>query len=158
MLGKFEISFAPAARGKARVGVQFDIDADGLLSVLARDIATGRDTKVKMQSAVEVSDEAVEKMLSDSLDHAFEDMDERAFAEACLKADEMLPAVETALQRLGGEVAPEERKTIAGLVRQILVAKETRSLSNLRTALNELDRITEPLAARLVEAIMQGRL
>jgi len=157
-LGKFEISFAPAARGKARVGVQFEIDADGLLSVLARDIATGRDTKVKMQSAVEVSDEAVEKMLSDSLEHAFEDMDERAFTEACLKADEMLPAVETALQRLRGEVAPEERETIAGLVHQILEAKEMRSLSNLRTALNELDRITEPLAARLVEAIMQGRL
>jgi molecular chaperone DnaK len=97
-------------------------------------------------------------MLSDSLEHAFEDMDERAFTEACLKADEMLPAVETALQRLRGEAAPEERKTIAGLVRQILEAKETRSLSNLRTALNELDRITEPLAARLVEAIMQGRL
>jgi molecular chaperone DnaK len=157
-LGEFEIPFAPAARGKARVGVQFEIDADGLLSVLARDIATGRDTKVKIQSAVEVSDEAVDKMLSDSLEHAFEDMDERAFAEACLKADEMLPAVETALQRLCDEIAPQERETIAGLVRQILEAKEKRSLTNLRTALNELDRITEPLAARLVEAIMQERL
>ncbi len=157
-LGEFEIPFAPAVRGQARVGVQFEIDADGLLSVLARDIATGRDTKVKMESAVEVSDEAVEKMLSDSLDHAFEDMDERAFAEASLKADEMLPAVETALQRLGGEVASEERDKISGLVRQVREAKEMRSLSNLRTALNELDKITEPLAARLLEGIMQGRL
>ena len=157
-LGEFEIPFAPAVRGRARVGVQFEIDADGLLSVLARDIATGRDTKVKMESAVEVSDEAVEKMLSDSLDHAFEDMDERAFAEASLKADEMLPAVETALQRLGGEVAPQERKKIAGLVRQVAEAREMRSLSNLRTALNELDKTTEPLAARLLEGIMQGRL
>jgi molecular chaperone DnaK len=157
-LGEFEIPFAPAVRGQARVGVQFEIDADGLLSVLARDIATGRDTKVKMESAVEVSDEAVEKMLSDSLDHAFEDMDERAFAEASLKADEMLPAVETALQRLGGEVAPQERQKIAGLVRQVAEAKEMRSLSNLRTALNELDKTTEPLAARLLEGIMQGRL
>ena len=157
-LGEFEIPFAPAARGQARVGVQFEIDADGLLSVLARDIATGRDSKVKMQSAVEVSDEAVEKMLSDSLEHAFEDMDERAFTEASLKADEMLPALETALQRLGGEVAPEERDKISGLVRQVLEAKEMRSLSNLRTGLSELDRITEPLAARLVEGIMQGRL
>jgi molecular chaperone DnaK len=157
-LGEFKIPFAPAARGQARVGVQFEIDADGLLSVLARDTATGRDTKVKMQSAVEVSDEAVEKMLSDSLEHAFEDMDERAFAEACLKADEMLPAVETALQRLGAEVSPQEREKISGLVRQVIEAKHTRSLSNLRTALNELDETTEPLAARLVEGIMQGRL
>ena len=157
-LGEFEIPFAPAVRGQARVGVQFEIDADGLLSVLARDIATGRDTKVKMESAVEVSDEAVEKMLSDSLDHAFEDMDERAFTEACLKADEMLPAVETALRRLGDEVAPHEREKIAGLVRQVAEAREMRLLSNLRTALNELDKTTEPLAARLLEGIMQGRL
>ena len=108
------------------MGVQFEIDADGLLSVLARDIATGRDTKVKMQSAVEVSDEAVEKMLSDSLEHAFDDMDERAFAEACLKADEMLPAVETALRRLGDEVAPHEREKISGLVRQVSEARGMR--------------------------------
>jgi molecular chaperone DnaK len=157
-LGEFEIPFAPAPRGQARVGVQFEIDADGLLSVLARDVATGRDTQVKIQSAIEVSDEAVEKMLSDSLEHAFEDMDERVFTEACLKADEMLPAVETALRRLGEEVAPQQREKISGLVRQILEAKESHSLSNLRKALNELDEITEPLAARLVEGIMQGRL
>ncbi|HEY5770303.1 MAG TPA: Hsp70 family protein [Terrimicrobium sp.] len=157
-LGEFEIPFVPAARGRARVGVQFEIDADGLLSVLARDTATGQDTKVKMQSAVEVSDEAVEQMLSDSLNHAFEDMDERAFTEACLKAEEMLPAVETALQRLGGEVAPQEREKIAGLVRQVLEAKDTRSLSSLRAVLDELDKTTEPLAARIVEGVMQGRL
>ncbi|MFZ0708758.1 MAG: Hsp70 family protein [Terrimicrobiaceae bacterium] len=157
-LGEFEIPFTPAARGRARVGVQFEIDADGLLNVLARDTATGRDTKVKIQSAVEVSDEAVEKMLSDSLEHAFEDMDERAFAEACLKADEMLPAVETALQRLGAEVEPQEREKISGLVLQVIEARQMRSLASLKMALNELDEATEPLAARLVEGIMQGRL
>jgi molecular chaperone DnaK len=157
-LGEFEIPFASAPRGQARVGVQFEIDADGLLSVLARDVATGSDTKVQMQSAVEVSDEAVEKMLSDSLEHAFEDMDERAFTEACLKADEMLPAVETALRRLGGEIAPEDREKISQLVRQVIEAREIHSLSNLKTALSELDKITEPLAARLIEEIMQRRL
>jgi molecular chaperone DnaK len=156
-LGEFEIPFAPAPRGQARVGVQFEIDADGLLSVLARDIATGRDTKVSMHSAVEVSDEAVEKMLADSLEHAFEDMDERAFAEASLKADEMLPAVDTALQRLGGEVGPDEREKISRLVAEIVEARETHSLSKLRNALSELDKATEPLAARLLEEIIEGR-
>lgn len=156
-LGEFEIPFAPAPRGQARVGVQFEIDANGLLSVLARDTATGRDTKVSMHSAVEVSDEAVEKMLADSLEHAFEDMDARAFAEACLKADEMLPAVEAALQRLGQEVAPEVREEILNLVEQIVEAKGARSLSKLRDALSKLDKLTEPLAARLLEGIIEGR-
>ncbi len=157
-LGEFEIPFVPARRGQARVGVQFEIDADGLLSVLARDVVTGTDTKVKIQSAIEVSDEAVEKMLADSLEHAFEDMDQRAFAEACLKADEMLPAVETALQRLGSEIGPDERKTISAMVRQMLKARESGSLLDLRNALNELEQITEPMAVRLVEVIMQRKL
>jgi molecular chaperone DnaK len=156
-LGEFEIPFTLAPRGQARVGVQFEIDADGLLSVLARDIATGRDTKIRMESAVEVSDEAVEQMLADSLEHAFEDMNERAFAEACLKADEMLPAVEIALQRLGNEVADEERRKISALVARITEAREAHVLSDLRNTLSELDKTTEPLAARLVEAMMQDR-
>jgi molecular chaperone DnaK len=155
-LGEFEIPFTPAPRGRARVGVQFEIDANGLLSVLARDIATGRDTKVSMKSAVEVSDEAVEKMLADSLDHAFDDMNERAFAEACLKADEMLPAVKTALQRLGDEVTEEQRQEILTLVARVHQTRAAHSLENLRNTLSDLDKVTEPLAARLVEAILKG--
>jgi molecular chaperone DnaK len=155
-LGEFEIPFTPAPRGQARVGVQFEIDANGLLSVLARDIATGQDTKVSMKSAVEVSDEAVEKMLADSLEHAFDDMNERAFTEACLKADEMLPAVETALKRLHDVVTKEERQEIFNLVARIHEARAAHSLEKLRNSLSELDRVTEPLAARLVEAILEG--
>ncbi len=157
-LGEFEIPFTPAARGQARVGVQFEIDASGLLHVLVRDVATAADTKVEIVSAVEVTDEAVEKMLADSLEHAFEDMDDRQFAEACLKADEMLPAVEAALAQLGGEAAPEECEAIAAAVEKVRRAKEVRSLQKLKSALNELDKLTEPLAARLVEAVMEGRL
>jgi molecular chaperone DnaK len=156
-LGEFEIPFTPAPRGQARVGVQFEIDANGLLSVLARDIAAACDTRVSMKSAVEVSDAAVEKMLADSLEHAFEDMNERAFAEACLKADEMLPAVETAFERLGNQITEEQRQEIVTLVAQIHEARADHSLEKLRNGLSELDKVTEPLAAQLLEAILQGR-
>ena len=150
-LGEFDLPFVPAPRGQARVGVQFELDANGLLHVLARDVATGLDTRVEIRSAVEVSDEAVEKMLADSLEHAFEDMDDRQFAEACVKADEMLPAVDTALQLL--EVNPAEREVIEGLVKKVERAKEARSLQKLKSALNELDKETEPLAVRLIEKL-----
>lgn len=155
-LGEFELAFTPAPRGQARVGVQFELDANGLLHVLARDVATGRDTKIAIESAVEVSDEAVEKMLADSLEHAFEDMDDRQFAEACLKADEMLPAVETALGRLGSDVSAEERGAIDGLVTKVRRAREARSLQKLKSALKDLDAATEPMAARLMEKLMAG--
>ncbi|HEU4679984.1 MAG TPA: Hsp70 family protein, partial [Terrimicrobiaceae bacterium] len=109
------------------------------------------------QSAVEVSDEVVEKMLADSLEHAFEDMDERALTEACLKADEMLPAVELALARLGDEVTPAVREEVSRLVAEIVEARAARSLARLKEALSKLDKLTEPLAARLLEGIIEGR-
>src|SRR6059058_3553649 len=69
-LGQFEIEFEPAPKGVPRVGVQFEIDANGILRVLARDTKTGRQKVVELTSAVDVSDEAVEKMLESSLQHA----------------------------------------------------------------------------------------
>ena len=153
-LGRMDVAFPPAPKGQARIGVQFELDANGILHVLARDTSTGLDTVINIQSAVEVSDEAVEKMLGDSLEHAFEDMDERIFTEAKLKADEMLPAVDSALEALGDEVPAEIRSAISDLVEKIRVALEARSTSDLKTLLRELDTITEPLATALLETTL----
>ena len=144
-LGRMDVAFPPAPKSQARVGVQFE------LHVLARDTKTGLDTVIDIQSAIEVSDEAVEKMLGDSLQHAFEDMDERIFTEAKLKADEMLPAVDSALDALGNDVPAEKRAAISGLVQKIRAALESRSTSDLKTLLRELDILTEPLATALLE-------
>jgi molecular chaperone DnaK len=150
-LGSMEVAFPPAPKGQARVGVQFELDANGILHVLARDTATGRDTLLDIQSAVEVSDEAVEKMLGDSLEHAFEDMDERIFTEARLKAEEMLPAIDSALAQLGDEVPAEVRTAISDLVEKTRAALESRSAPDLKAHLLALDTLTEPLAAILLE-------
>ena len=97
-LGDFNVAFSPAPKGQARVGVQFRIDENGILEVLARDVSTGTDTVVKLgNAAVNVDDEAVETMVSESVEHAFTDMAERVFTEAKLKAEELLPAVEAVL-------------------------------------------------------------
>jgi molecular chaperone DnaK len=157
-LGEMEVAFPPALKGQARVGVQFAIDADGILEVLARDTTTGKDMVLEIRSAVELSDEAVEKMLGDALDHAFEDMDERVFTEAKMKAEEILPAVEAALEALGGAVDGATRVQVLELsakARESLVAKNAAELKKLLT---ELDRVTEPLAAMLVERAMGGKV
>lgn len=153
-LGDFEIAFSPAPKGQARVGIQFEIDANGILHVLARDTATGKDVIKKMESAVDVSDEAVEKMLGDSLAHAFEDMDERVFTEARLKADEMLPAVESALKQLEVEIPEDERQKLQTLIANVQEAIHAHSTSQLKNALHALDEATQPLATRLVEKMI----
>ncbi len=152
-LGEFTVDFQPLPKGQARVGVQFEIDVNGILHVLARDTATGEDTHLALTSAIDVSDEAIEKMLADSLEHAFEDMDDRQFAEARLKAEEMLPAIETALASV--DVEPGELAAIREAEATVRLALEKRSLQKLKSSLARLDDATQSLAARLMEKLMQ---
>jgi molecular chaperone DnaK len=158
-LGQFDIPFSPMPKGQARVGVQFEIDADGILRVLARDIATGHQQVVQMQSAVDVSDEAVEKMLGDSLEHAFEDMNARVFAEARLKAEEMLPSVKLALEQVGAHLSGEEVRRIQQASTEVEAALAEGGAQRLKRATAELDDVTQRLATLLLEralAVPQG--
>jgi molecular chaperone DnaK len=154
MLGSFEIPFPPSQKGAARVGVQFSIDADGILQVLARDTATGIEKIVEIKSAVEVSDEAVEAMLAGSLEHAFEDMDARIFTEARLKAEEMLPAVESALEQLGSELSESEVLEIKKQSSEVISALASKETNRLKQALTALDHSTQTLATKLIERAM----
>jgi molecular chaperone DnaK len=155
-LGQFEIEFDSAPKGVARVGVQFEIDANGILHVLARDTKTGGERTLEINSAVDVSDEAVETMISESLDHAFEDMGERVWIEGKLKAEEMLAAVETAFARIGDAVDPGEKENILDAVRRLRDALKTNDVKRLQAANATLDDATQGLAAAVVEKAMQA--
>jgi molecular chaperone DnaK len=153
-LGSLDIPFPPSPKGVARVGVQFSLDADGILQVLARDTVAGAEKIVEIRSAVEVSDEAVEAMLAGSLEHAFEDMDARIFTEARLKAEEMLPAVEAALAQLGSELPETEIAEIRKQTTEVTAALATKETGRLKQALSALDQATQTLATRLMERAM----
>jgi molecular chaperone DnaK len=153
-LGSFDIPFPPSPKGVARVGVQFSLDADGILQVLARDTTTGTEKIVEIRSAVEVSDEAVEAMLAGSLEHAFEDMDARVFTEARLKAEEMLPAVKSALTQLGSELPESEILDIRQKALDVENALASKETARLKQALAALDHATQTLATRLMERAM----
>jgi molecular chaperone DnaK len=153
-LGSFELEFEPAPKGQARVGVQFEIDASGLLHVLARDTRTGLEQRVPMTSAIDVSDEAVEKMLEDSLEHAFEDVNDRIFIEAKMKSDELLPAVQKALAQVGAALDESERALIEERVTAVEQAIAARAAQPLKQASAALDEATQRLATLLLERAM----
>lgn len=156
-LGSFEVEFDPSPKGRARVGLQFRIDENGILEVLARDTHTGRDTVVNLDNAaVNVDDAAVEQMVGESVDHAFEDMAARIFTEARLKADELLPAIDAALAT--GLVEENERAEIESAAAAVRAAIETGAANPLKQAVQQLDRATEAVAARLVERAMDEAL
>ncbi len=156
-LGKFEIEFEPAPKGVARVGVQFEIDANGILHVLARDTKTGTEKIVEINSAVDVSDEAVEAMISESIEHAFDDMSERHWMETKLKAEEMLSAVGTAFAQLGDEIDATEKRKIEQAVEEVRGALAPHDVRKLQSANRALDDATQGLAAAIVEKAMQSR-
>ena len=156
-LGNFDINFQPAPKGQARVGVQFKIDENGILEVLARDIATGTDTVVTMgKTVVDVDDAAVEAMVGESVEHAFEDMAMRVFTEARLKAEELIPAVENALQQ--GLANDAEKSEIIIALDAVRNAMESGAANPLKAAAQRLDAATEAMAARIVEDAMSKAL
>ena len=156
-LGNFDVAMDSAPKGQARVGVQFKIDADGILEVLARDTSTGKDVVVKIEnSAVNVDDAAVEQMVGESVEFAFEDMSERIFTEAKMKADELLPAVEMILGL--GFVEETERAEIEDAVLKVKSAMAQGNANALKAAVKTLDEATEAAAARLVERAMEEAL
>jgi molecular chaperone DnaK len=158
-LGRVEVSFSPAPKGQARMGVQFAIDENGILEVLTRDVQTGEDTILEINSAaVDVNDEAVEKMVTESVDYAFDDMAERVFTEAKLKAEELLPSVDAGLSIVADEMDTEDLAEIQSAAIAVREALTGTDANKLKAAVQKLDKSTEHMAAILVEKAMEAAL
>jgi molecular chaperone DnaK len=163
-LGKFTIEFEAASRGVPRVGVQFEIDANGILHVLARDTKTGKEKIVEMKSAVDVNDSAVQKMVEESVEHAFDDLAARRWIEAKLKANETLTATKSALANCADEIEKDYRKKIESAACEVEIVLATENpdgsgdLKKLQTTITALDEITKPLADLLMDKAMEAML
>ncbi|HEY5296482.1 MAG TPA: Hsp70 family protein [Verrucomicrobiae bacterium] len=164
-LGKFTIDFESAPRGVPRVGVQFEIDANGILHVLARDVKTGKEKIVEMKSAVDVDDSAVQKMVEESVEHAFDDLAARRWIEAKLKANEILSATKKATTETADEIGKDYLQKIEVVVHEVeqILAEENSQngsgdLKKLQSAISVLDEMTKPLAEFLMDQAMEAML
>lgn len=160
-LGRIEVPFPAGAKGSARVGVQFSLDANGILQVLARDTATDIDQILEIQnSAVDVDDQRVEQMIAESVEYAFEDMNERIWTEARAKSEELLAAVKEALVLCTGLIGDDEVEKIKDQAKQVelVMNTEPHDARALKAANKLLDDGTQNLAVMLVEKAMEEAL
>src|SRR5438874_9729273 len=112
-LARFELhGIPPMVAGAARIRVSFDVDADGLLAVSAREQATGVEAAISVKPSYGLRDDEIARMLQDSFAHAADDMLARALAEAQVEADRILAATESALRVDGNLLSPDERSRI----------------------------------------------
>src|SRR5436305_2768628 len=164
-LGRFTIDFEPAPRGVPRVGVQFEIDANGILHVLARDTKTGKEQVVQMKSAVDVDDAAVQKMVEESVEHAFDDLASRRWIEAKLKANELIRATRKGVADCSSELDADYQKRIEDALRRVESAVATEDAQTqigdtreLQAACAALDETTKLLAEILMDKVMEAML
>lgn len=164
-LGKFTLEFEAAPRGVPRVGVQFEIDANGILHVLARDTRTGKQKIVEMRSAVDVDDAAVQQMVEESVEHAFEDMRARLWVEAKLRAQETLTATQKGLEQNRAELSPEYVAQVEQGLAQVEAILQTEDIetgfgdpAKLKESVRQLDEITRDLAELMMDKAMEAML
>jgi molecular chaperone DnaK len=164
-LGRFTIDFEPAPRGVPRVGVQFEIDANGILHVLARDIKTGKEKVVEMKSAVDVDDADVQKMVEESVEHFFDDARVRQWVEAKLKATETVAATKSGLAECADELDSACKARVEQAVASVESVLSTEDPNRgagdpakLTAATAALDEATKPLADLLMDKAMDAML
>ncbi len=141
-LGKFDLTDIPSApRGMPQIEVSFDIDANGILNVSAKDKATGKEQKIVIKASSGLNEDEIKRMVSDAEAHAEEDRKFRELVETRNKADALIHSVEKSLKDLGDKVEAAER------------AAAESALSDLRTALKGEDK---DVIARKTEALAQA--
>ena len=158
-LGRFELrGIPPMVAGAARINVTFQVDADGLLSVSAREQTTGVEAAITVKPSYGLADTEIARMLQESQAHAAADMEARALAEAQVEGERMLAATASALDSDGDLLSPEERAHIdaaMATVRRLAAGADRHALSAAVTALNHA---TEEFAALRMDRSVTGAL
>ncbi len=151
-LARFELrGIPPMAAGAARVRVTFQVDADGLLSVTAREASTGVEASITVKPSYGLSDAEIERMLRESFEHAKEDVHARALAEYRVDGQRLLDATRSALAADRALLAPQELEAIEKAVRALDEALPGEDAHAIKHAVDGLNRATEEFAARRMD-------
>ena len=159
-LAHFELrGIPPLPAGAARIKVTFEVDADGLLAVTASEQSTGVTAQVAVKPSYGLSDDDIARMLRDSFDHARDDLDARALAEAQVDADRLLDAVRAALAADAEALLNvDERAVIGSRIDALGTARTGNDRSAIRQATDALSTATDDFAARRMDASIRNAL
>lgn len=149
-LGQFRLEgIAPAPRGLPQVEVTFDIDANGILNVTAKDIATGKEQKITISGSTSLDKNEIDRMVRDAEQHSAEDKARRALVEARNMADSLAYSVERSIKDLGDRVPAHERARAESLINEIRSAlkDESTPLERFRQLTSDLQQVSHSLAS-----------
>ena len=152
-LGRFDLTdIPPAPRGMPQVEVNFDIDANGILNVSAKDKATGKEQKIVIKASSGLSDDEIDRMVGDAEAHAAEDEKFRELADVRNQADGLVHATEKSLGELGEKVSAEDRGKIEAALGELKEAIKGDSKEAIETKLAALSEASAGMAEQLYAA------
>jgi molecular chaperone DnaK len=146
-LGRFDlVGIPPAPRGVPQIEVTFDIDANGIVHVSAKDLATGKEQSIQITASSGLSEEEIEKMVKDAEVHAEEDKKKRASAEARNNLDSLIYMTEKNLKEYGDKIEPSEKSNIDNALQDAKKALESDDADTLKSAADRLTQVSHKLA------------
>jgi molecular chaperone DnaK len=149
-LGNFRLDgIPPAPRGVPQIEVTFDIDANGILHVVAKDKATSKEQSVKITASTNLSNDEVDRLVREAKAHEEDDKRQRELAEARNTADNLVYVTEKTLRDLGDKVPTNDRATVEELVEELKGVKDTGDLARIRSVTERLQQATNALAQQM---------
>jgi molecular chaperone DnaK len=153
LLGQFDlVGLPPAPRGMPQVEVTFDIDANGIVSVHAKDKATGKEQQIRIQASGGLADADIEKMVKDAEAHAEEDKKKREQVEAKNQAEALVHTTERTLKEAGDKVPAGERETVEAAIREVRAALESNDVERVRAKTQALAQASMRIGEAMYKA------
>ena len=146
-LGRFQLTGIPAARrGVPQIEVTFDIDANGIVNVSAKDLGTGKEQQITISGSTALSDDEVDRMVKDAEAHADEDAKRKEEIEARNNCDSLVNATETTLNELGDKVPADSKSTVEAAIAEAKTALEGPDIDAIKAATEKLQQASYKLA------------
>jgi len=157
-LGKFILDgIPPAPRGVPQIEVSFDIDANGILNVKAKDKATNKEQQITVTDSSALSKEDIEKMKKEAETHATEDRQKKELIEIRNQADTLIFSTEKALKEAGDKVKPEDRKEVDNKLEELKKLKNSSEADKLKKAIEDLSQAIQKIGAQLYQKVEQEK-
>jgi molecular chaperone DnaK len=146
-LGRFHLEgIPPAPRGVPQIEVTFDVDANGIVNVSAKDLTTGKEQKVTITATSGLSKDEVDRMVKDAQSHATEDQQRRALIDARNEADALAYSVEKSLNEIGERLPSDARARVESAIARVRKAAQEDDLQAIKSAVEELQHAARSLA------------
>lgn len=155
-IGRFELTdIPPAPRGVPQIEVTFDLDANGILSVSAKDLGTGKEQSIRITASSGLSEEEIEKMTKDAELHADEDKKRKELVETRNNADSLVHATEKSLKDLGDKVDADTRSNVEREIENVKKVKDGEDTEAIKSAVDALTQASHKLAELMYQQASQ---